>query len=114
MNRWMRLTPLYAAVLAYWINLARFAVGGPLWKMFDNLNTVQYCQEHWWANLLYVSNMHAPNHSLFQEADASEAIQTCMGWTWYLTLDMQMHVVGSLLLVLYQFKWSRPIVVCIL
>lgn len=114
LHRWLRLTPLYAVVLCYWINVARFPVAGPLWHMFDEKNTLAYCRAHWWENLLYATNFHAPNPAVDPRGDKFEAIQTCMGWTWYLTMDMQIYVVAALVLSLYGLGRLRTALVGVL
>ena len=42
---------------------------------------------YWWANLLYIQNLYPGN-----------AYQ-CMGWAWYLAVDMQLYIIAPLLII---------------
>ncbi|CAH0695622.1 unnamed protein product [Spodoptera exigua] len=90
-NRWIRLTPL--AVFALWFTVAWFPLlgAGPQWSWLVE-REAHDCSERWWYHVLYVHN-HLPTGKF------------CMGHTWYLAADMQLHIIGVfLLLVLMRFK----------
>ncbi|KAF9405674.1 hypothetical protein HW555_013696 [Spodoptera exigua] len=85
-NRWIRLTPL--AVFALWFTVAWFPLlgAGPQWSWLVE-REAHDCSERWWYHVLYVHN-HLPTGKF------------CMGHTWYLAADMQLHIIGVFLLVL--------------
>ena len=74
LNRYMRLTPLYAfMILFYWKFLNLFGGDGPLFFWYE---TMTKCSSSWYWHLLYLNNL-IP----FSKVD------TCMNWTWYLAND---------------------------
>lgn len=91
-------------MIAYWINVASYAVQGPLWNLFPRINYNEYCRSHWWQEIVYLTNINA-----LTGKDA--AVKTCTGWTWYLTLDMQMFIVAALLLSLRPIPKLRKVVI---
>ncbi|PZC74096.1 hypothetical protein B5X24_HaOG208347 [Helicoverpa armigera] len=91
LNRWIRLTPL--AVFALWFTVAWFPLlgAGPQWGWLVT-REAQDCSERWWYHALYVHN-HLPTGKF------------CMGHTWYLAADMQLHIIGVfLLLILMRYR----------
>ncbi|XP_026739369.1 nose resistant to fluoxetine protein 6-like isoform X1 [Trichoplusia ni] len=89
-NRWIRLTPL--AVFALWFTVAWFPLlgSGPQWSWLVT-REAHDCSERWWYHVLYVHN-HLPTGKF------------CMGHTWYLAADMQLHVLGVFVLLLLR-RW---------
>ncbi|XP_072942314.1 nose resistant to fluoxetine protein 6-like [Epargyreus clarus] len=85
-NRYIRLTPI--AVLALWFTIAWYPLmgAGPQWAWIVE-REAHDCSERWWYHVLYVHN-HIPLGKF------------CMGHTWYLAADMQLHIFGILLLLL--------------
>ncbi|BES90249.1 nose resistant to fluoxetine protein 6-like [Nesidiocoris tenuis] len=80
-RRWMRLTPLYAYVMAITaIALPYLSHGGPLGRgvIFDSS-----CATSWWTQLLYINNYVEPT-------------QQCLIPSWYLAADMQLYVVCTI------------------
>ncbi|KAJ2948781.1 hypothetical protein O0L34_g8038 [Tuta absoluta] len=75
-----RITPL--AAFALWFTIAWFPLlgSGPQWSWLVTRES-EDCSERWWYHLLYVHN-HLPLGKL------------CMGHTWYLAADMQLHILG--------------------
>ncbi|GIX95609.1 nose resistant to fluoxetine protein 6 [Caerostris extrusa] len=63
-HRYIRLTPVYMIVLAYFTALYTYSNSGPQWPDYD---VDANCKAGWWWNLLYISN--------FQ----SEKITVCLG-----------------------------------
>nr|XP_049701032.1 nose resistant to fluoxetine protein 6 [Helicoverpa armigera] len=91
LNRWIRLTPL--AVFALWFTVAWFPLlgAGPQWGWLVT-REAHDCSERWWYHALYVHN-HLPTGKF------------CMGHTWYLAADMQLHIIGVfLLLILMRYR----------
>ncbi|XP_049877391.1 nose resistant to fluoxetine protein 6-like [Pectinophora gossypiella] len=79
LNRWLRLTPVYAVVLAVTATWLRHVGTGPLWQLLLGSES-EHCRRDWWLNLLYVNNYFDDSH--------------CMPQTWYLASDMQLYIIG--------------------
>ncbi|XP_021369748.1 nose resistant to fluoxetine protein 6-like [Mizuhopecten yessoensis] len=82
-HRFWRLTPMYVVVLLIFATLLPYLGSGPLWP--NVLQTSEDCKQSWWTNLLYINNI--------VKVDSQ-----CMGWTWFLSNDMQFYVVSIFLL----------------
>ncbi|XP_050674606.1 uncharacterized protein LOC126972071 isoform X2 [Leptidea sinapis] len=84
--RWIRLTPV--AIFALWFTIAWYPQlgSGPQWAWIVD-REAHDCSERWWYHVLYVHN-HIPLGKF------------CMGHTWYLAVDMQLHIIGILVLLL--------------
>jgi len=87
--RYLRLTPLYALLLATFWQLLPLAGVGPLWPHVQDV--ISQCDGYWWTNLLYVNNFHP------REIDRS-----CMSWAWYLADDFQFSLAAPLFAALYR------------
>ncbi|GBM27686.1 Nose resistant to fluoxetine protein 6 [Araneus ventricosus] len=87
-HRYVRLTPVYMIVLAFFATVSPFLGSGPLWPDYT---VVQECKDNWWWNLLYINN--------FQNAG-------CMTWAWYLANDMQFYVISPLFLITL-YRWPK-------
>ncbi|KAK5638732.1 hypothetical protein RI129_013027 [Pyrocoelia pectoralis] len=55
LNRYLRLTPSLAAFILFVVGLLKFLGSGPMWPSFEGY-TIEPCKEHWWYNLLYITN----------------------------------------------------------
>ncbi|XP_049877442.1 nose resistant to fluoxetine protein 6-like [Pectinophora gossypiella] len=95
LNRYVRITPL--AGFALWFTIAWFPLlgSGPQWTWLV-AREAEDCSERWWYHLLYVHN-HLPLGKL------------CMGHTWYLAADMQLHVLGIFTL-LFLVRFRRAVI----
>jgi len=62
---------------------------GPLY--YTLADYVKYCENSYWTDLLFYSN--------FRD------VVPCTGWTWYVNVDMQLFLLGLLLLAIYVQKW---------
>ncbi|CAL1270723.1 unnamed protein product [Larinioides sclopetarius] len=90
-HRFWRLTPPYAMTIAFLI-LAPILGSGPVWKVtLDPL--IKNCQANWWTNLLYVNNF-------------VNTYDFCLEHTWYLGVDMQLHILG-LCVLLPLLRWPK-------
>ncbi|XP_058833744.1 nose resistant to fluoxetine protein 6-like [Topomyia yanbarensis] len=85
-NRYVRLTPVYAFIILLHATWLVKMQDGPLWKHYTETEKV-YCRRNWWTNLLYVNN--------YVKAD-----QPCVQQGWYLGCDYQLFIAGTLLLIL--------------
>jgi peptidoglycan/LPS O-acetylase OafA/YrhL len=94
--RYIRLTPSVAVVLLVYWKLLQYMLNGPfsvmLQKEFDRCNT------SWWSTLTYTMNWLPEGQSM------------CMGWSWYLGLDMVFFIVCLLIMPIYHRRrwmgWS--------
>ncbi|CAL1277772.1 unnamed protein product [Larinioides sclopetarius] len=91
-HRYIRLTPVYMIVVAFYSTLNKYLGSGPIWPDAA-ANTDPNCDVSLWRNLLYFSN--------FQPD-----IQKCMAWTWYLANDMQFYIISPLFLVTL-WRWPK-------
>ncbi|XP_076440369.1 nose resistant to fluoxetine protein 6-like [Babylonia areolata] len=90
-HRFWRLTPPYAFVMMMLITLFRYFGKGPIWPQGGT--EINYCEDTWWTNLLYINNF-------------VRVKEMCISWSWYLANDMQFYVVSPLLFVPL-FFWRR-------
>lgn len=59
LNRYLRLTPVFAVILLIVMSLYRFVGTGPLWPTIFN-GMRKPCEDKWWLALLYVQNYVTP------------------------------------------------------
>ncbi|CAL1261973.1 unnamed protein product [Larinioides sclopetarius] len=88
-HRYIRLTPVYMIVLAFYTTISPLLGSGPLWPDY---NVIPSCRDNWWRNMLYINNFQTMHDQ-------------CMDWTWYLANDMQFYVISPLFLITL---WRRP------
>jgi peptidoglycan/LPS O-acetylase OafA/YrhL len=74
LQRYLRLTPVYAVVLALFVFVLPLMDFGPFWDTFDGAR--QMCTEDWVYNLLYVTNVVTREGGL-----------SCYGVTWCVALS---------------------------
>ncbi|CAH1266285.1 Hypp3334 [Branchiostoma lanceolatum] len=84
LHRYWRLTPIYLAVMLVYLP-------------FD-----KGCRNYWWTNLLYINNH-------FMEPE-----QQCTGSSWYLGVDMQLHIIAPALIISQYKKPQMGIIVNLL
>ena len=131
LERYLRLTPAYAFVLMFYMYVlphlvsgpnSVFAGGSPILndKIPDDFNANHgdffQCQKYVWTNLLYISNLLPFHDTQFdtkygkQWAGGAFGLHNahggmgCMGHSWFLSNDFQMHLLLPWLLVL--FRWN--------
>ena len=95
LHRYLRLTMVYAFLLFFWWTLTVHLGNGPTWRAAagEGSDLQQNCEKYWWTNFLYINNLYP--WSLADE---------CMGWTWYLSNDMQFYILAPLIIIpLYFF-----------
>ncbi|CAH8433303.1 unnamed protein product [Schistosoma bovis] len=79
-HRILRLTPAYLLVLILYTGLFNHAYVGPMYPQTPNLMDIKFCRDHWW--ITYLNNFIYPD-------------ETCMGWSWYLSNEIQFSIVLS-------------------
>ena len=94
LHRFLRLTPLYAVVVWFTATLLRHIGSGMFTKVNFAMFGVTGCRTSWWHNLLYINNFFPNDETV------------CIDQSWYLGLDMQLFLVGPLL-VLPALRWPR-------
>uniref|UniRef100_A0A182QLH4 Acyltransferase 3 domain-containing protein n=1 Tax=Anopheles farauti TaxID=69004 RepID=A0A182QLH4_9DIPT len=87
LRRLVRLLPPYALIIFYQATWYKRVKQGPLEYKFND-----YCTEHWWTNLLFINNYVLPT-------------KPCLQFGWYLGADLQLFLIGSLLLTVL---WMNP------
>lgn len=82
-HRILRLSPPYFLFIGIAATMYDHLTIGPMPKfMLDP----EACRKNWWRNILYINNLFDPSGM-------------CMGHTWYLSVDMQIHIFSPILLV---------------
>ncbi|KAK5640661.1 hypothetical protein RI129_011472 [Pyrocoelia pectoralis] len=94
LNRYLRLTPSIAALILFVVGVLKFLGSGPLWPSF-HAQIIGPCKEHWWYNLLYISN--------YKQGK-------CLGHTWYLSVDFQLFLISPIMLILLK-RWPKRVLV---
>ncbi|XP_039751373.1 nose resistant to fluoxetine protein 6-like [Pararge aegeria] len=84
LNRLLRMFPLLAAVVLYEASFSNRVADGPLWNRFM-VNNAHKCRTFWWTTLLHLQNFINPQ-------------QACVGVTWYLAIDVQLHILSPIVL----------------
>ncbi|XP_052787971.1 nose resistant to fluoxetine protein 6-like [Mya arenaria] len=92
-HRFWRLTPPYMLFLMFYIPLIKHWGNGPLWPQQGV--EINDCKDTWWTNLLYINNLVRTD-------------EMCMGWSWYLSNDMQFYIISPIMLILLYTsrKWG--------
>ncbi|XP_050668645.1 nose resistant to fluoxetine protein 6-like isoform X1 [Leptidea sinapis] len=83
LGRLLRMFPLLAAVILFEVSLFNRISDGGFWYLAAE--NVHKCRAFWWTTLLYIQNFVNP-----QEA--------CLAVTWYLAIDVQLHLISPLVL----------------
>ncbi|KAF5307205.1 hypothetical protein FQR65_LT00721 [Abscondita terminalis] len=91
LNRYIRLTPCLALVIAFNTSWLYHLGSGPFW---DKMAGDEYrnCRKNWWTNLLYINNYYDFRH-------------TCLLQTWYLGADTQLFLLSLIIMtIIWKFK----------
>lgn len=96
LHRYLRLTPVFAALILFTVGILPEFSSGPLWNTSLKLS-VDMCNRYWWSALLYVQNYVNPDH-------------ICLGHSWYLSVDMQLFLLSPLL-IYPLWKWGNKVLV---
>lgn len=91
LHRYIRLTPVIAICMLFYVSLYRHLGSGPLWDSYTS--AYQLCDKSWWGTLLFVQNYVFPG-------------EMCFGHTWYLAVDTQLYVISPIILI-GLYKWKR-------
>ncbi|CAK1600713.1 unnamed protein product [Parnassius mnemosyne] len=83
LNRLLRMFPVLAAMVLFEASLYNRVSDGPLWE--GAASYVVRCREYWWSTLLHIQNFVNPQ-------------DLCLGVSWYLSLDVQLHILSPIVL----------------
>ena len=85
LHRYLRMTPLMMAVIAFTANLLKYVSEGPAFEgstvMYDS-----WCKKNWWLNALYLHNF-------------VNTGSMCLSHTWYSAVDMQLYLIAPIILI---------------
>ena len=104
-HRYFRLTPLYAAIIAFVAFILPCIGTGPDWFYMKQLS--ESTRRLWWGQLLYINN-YVPKYDV-----GWGSAQAGMVDMWYLACDMQMFWLSPLL-VYPLWKWKKSGLVWVL
>ena len=85
-HRYLRLLPSVALLIAASMFLMPLLGYGPFWR-YGMEGSYTACKDHAWTNLLFVNNY-------FPGQAEGRFDNQCVGWTWYLACDMQLHALA--------------------
>ncbi|XP_037961082.1 O-acyltransferase like protein-like [Teleopsis dalmanni] len=91
LHRYLRLTPVLALAVLFFMTFYRLMGEGPIWQNITG--AYKLCDETWWATLLYVQNYAA-------------AGKMCFGHAWYLAADTQFYFISPIFLFII-WKWHK-------
>ncbi|CAG4983762.1 unnamed protein product [Parnassius apollo] len=83
LNRLLRMFPVLAAMVLFETSLYNRVSDGPLWEGLAS--NIVNCRQYWWSTLLHIQNFVNPR-------------DLCLGVTWYLSLDVQLHILSPIVL----------------
>ncbi|KAJ4443418.1 hypothetical protein ANN_05086 [Periplaneta americana] len=86
LHRFLRITPLWGAVVLVHVSFIDKLGGGPLWDFARIGVDKSICTEYWWSALLYIQNY--VNDS-----------EMCVIPSWFLAVDMQMFWISPIFLI---------------
>lgn len=97
LHRYLRYTPVFAALILYVVSLAKFVTFGPI--QIHELK--DQCVKYWWTSLLHIQNYVNPN-------------EQCSGHAWYLSADFQLFIITPFLIYPawkfgWKYLWSLPV-----
>jgi len=87
--RYLRLTPCLALAMLVYYKVWPLLGRGPFAPRFQD-SIISKCDPYWWSQLTYTMN--------FIPFDSD---RVCMGWTWYLGVDMIFFIMGVFILPAY-------------
>lgn len=81
-HRYLRYTPVLAALILYIVSISKFDFKGPIQADYVRTN----CIDNWWTALLHVQNYVNPHSQ-------------CASHSWYLSADFQLFILTPLLII---------------
>lgn len=108
-HRLWRITPPYMLVMLFATCLTQYLGNGPEYPFRDGFNPT--CKDDWWKHLLYINNFFSPDAAVYSFIYTIHLLRLslmgsffcflakCLGVSWYLGVDMQLHLISPLLLI---------------
>lgn len=90
LKRFLRLTPVYLAVLGIAVAIIKRSKETSLFHITERADEI--CEKYWWRNVFFINN-------LFRSE------QMCLTWSWYMSTDMQFFLIGTIILILSTRFW---------
>jgi len=90
LHRVVRLLPLLGVLVAFTAYVLPSTGSGPFWHAMQNW--AESCQDWGWTNVLFLNNIVPWQHNFQRQ---------CLGYTWYIAIDMQLYVVTPLFVLAY-------------
>ncbi|XP_055915468.1 uncharacterized protein LOC129948480 [Eupeodes corollae] len=90
-HRYIRLTPVVAAVLLFNVSLNELIYTGPFRESMLRKNVCD--NSNWWRTLTYIQNYFVPE-------------KECLGETWYLAVDFHLYLAAPFLLIM-MWKYGK-------
>ncbi|CAH0554819.1 unnamed protein product [Brassicogethes aeneus] len=85
-HRYIRLTPVFAIVILFYLYLVEYFNEGPLHNVVYSELT-ENCEKYWWSALTHIQNFYNPGSN-------------CLAQSWYIAIDMQLYVLSPFYLIL--------------
>ncbi|XP_014369220.2 nose resistant to fluoxetine protein 6-like, partial [Papilio machaon] len=83
LSRLLRMFPILAAMILYLVSFHNRIADGPNWNI--PAQNVLTCRQYWWSALLHIQNWY-------------NAKAMCLGESWYLSVDVQLHILSPIVL----------------
>ena len=87
-HRYLRLLPSVGTLILLTLYIMPLMGDGPYWR-YGMQGNFDMCRDHAWSNLLFVNNFY-PTSPVEGRFD-----RQCVGWLWYLAVDVSSAVVGA-------------------
>jgi peptidoglycan/LPS O-acetylase OafA/YrhL len=81
LHRIVRLTPVLAVAVLFYMTLFPRLDSGPLWQQFSG--SYQLCSDTWWATLLFVQNYAAAGRMVSDSPRSSRTIAIAPLGVWW-------------------------------
>lgn len=94
LHRYLRYTPVLAAMMLYYISLNRHFIDGPITELNDIF--INNCLKYWWSTLLHVQNYVNVN-------------EMCLPHSWYLSADFQLFLISPFF-IYFAWKYGRKFI----
>lgn len=103
LHRFARILPVYAFLLAFYMNIFPALGSGPAW--YTSKVITLDCSRYWWSVVLFINNFVPDGYG-----------NQCLGVGWYLANDMQFFALGPVLILVYYYsaRWFSWLLKCIL
>ncbi|XP_065224459.1 nose resistant to fluoxetine protein 6-like isoform X1 [Planococcus citri] len=97
--RWMRMVSVFGVLMLYIIYVFPSTGDGPLWN-YEATSEANRCKESWWAGLFAINNI-------------VKTDQLCVTASWYISVDIQLAIIGGILLYILSKNTKIGIIVTI-